>query len=65
MQFTWEGVLGLVLSVIEYDVVTSRVYESVVLKKVDVLLDLTVHTEDEPIKYICNYSLLGRDCYSV
>ena len=50
MQFTWEGVLGLVLGVIEHDVVPSGVYESVVLEKVDVLLDLTVHTEDEPIQ---------------
>ena len=53
---TREEVLGLVLSVVKHDVVAGGVDQAVVLQQVDVVLDLTIHTEDKP-KEVKGWSL--------
>lgn len=48
VALTWEEVLRLIFSVVENDVVTSRVNESVIFEKIDIVLDFSVNTKDEP-----------------
>lgn len=48
VALTWEEVLRLIFSVVENDVMTSRVNESVIFEKIDIVLDFSVNTKDEP-----------------
>ena len=48
VALTWEEVLRLIFSVVENDVVTSRVNESVIFEKIDIVLNFSINTKDEP-----------------
>ena len=64
---TWKEVLGLVLCVVEDDVVSCRVEYPVILQQVQVVLQLSIHSEDESTRGLSldGVYLLGVDCDSV